>query len=163
MKILYLIRHAKSSWKFEDQEDFERGLNSRGKNDLKTMGHRLSLNVRPDFVLCSPAVRAKKTLKKLAQLCGIKKEIINYEERLYLANVSTLYQLISGLRPDVSVAWVIGHNPGLTEFANDLGQAKILNIPTLGIVRIDISISDWSEIKFAAGQVTMFDYPKKLT
>ena len=44
MKTLFLVRHAKSSWKeFGKIEDFERGLNKRGKKDAPMMAQRLAL------------------------------------------------------------------------------------------------------------------------
>ena len=42
MKTLYLVRHAKSSWKHPELSDFERPLNKRGKNDAPFMGKLLS-------------------------------------------------------------------------------------------------------------------------
>ena len=49
MKKLYLVRHAKSSWKYPDLDDFERPLNNRGKKDAPIMGHWLrSKNIIPD-------------------------------------------------------------------------------------------------------------------
>ena len=41
MKTLYLVRHAKSSWKHPELSDFERPLNKRGKNDAPFMGKLL--------------------------------------------------------------------------------------------------------------------------
>ena len=43
MKKIYLIRHAKSSWKDETLSDFERPLNGRGKRDVVFMGKRLKM------------------------------------------------------------------------------------------------------------------------
>jgi phosphohistidine phosphatase len=31
---LVLIRHGKSSWKYQDLEDYERPLNDRGRSDI---------------------------------------------------------------------------------------------------------------------------------
>ena len=41
MKKLYLIRHAKSSWKEVGVPDFKRKLNKRGKKDASIMGEVL--------------------------------------------------------------------------------------------------------------------------
>ena len=41
MKSLYLVRHAKSSWKNPDLDDFERPLNKRGRKNAPFMGQVL--------------------------------------------------------------------------------------------------------------------------
>ncbi|MCK5739709.1 histidine phosphatase family protein, partial [bacterium] len=54
-KTLYLIRHAKSSWKNAMLDDFDRPLNHRGKHDAPMMGNRLKkLGIQPDVIACSP-------------------------------------------------------------------------------------------------------------
>ena len=40
-KVLYLIRHAKSSWDADVPSDFDRPLNERGKKDAPVMAARL--------------------------------------------------------------------------------------------------------------------------
>ena len=68
MKRLYLIRHAKSSWKDSSLDDFERPLNKRGRRDAPFMGKRLYRHhVRPDLVISSPAKRAISTSQLIAK------------------------------------------------------------------------------------------------
>lgn len=68
MKKVYLIRHAKSSWKDFSLDDFERPLNKRGKSDAPLMGAKLhDKKVVPDTILSSPAVRAKTTAEIIAK------------------------------------------------------------------------------------------------
>ena len=63
MKRLYLVRHAKSSWKDPTLRDFERPLNKRGKGDAPLMGQRLnSHQVYPDLIISSPVVYASPAL-----------------------------------------------------------------------------------------------------
>src|SRR5438105_2563513 len=55
MKILTLIRHAKSNWDDTALTDKERPLNKRGLHDAPAMGKRLAKHgVRPDLILSSP-------------------------------------------------------------------------------------------------------------
>ena len=64
MKKLYLIRHAKSSWKDITLDDFDRPLNKRGKTDAPFMAQKLKdKNIYPDIIISSPAKRAKSTAK----------------------------------------------------------------------------------------------------
>ncbi|MCB1586456.1 MAG: histidine phosphatase family protein, partial [Xanthomonadales bacterium] len=66
MKHLIILRHAKSNWSDLSLSDHDRSLNQRGKNSAPIMGQRLSKKpIQPQLVLCSTAVRAKATAKKV--------------------------------------------------------------------------------------------------
>ncbi len=81
MKTLYIIRHAKSSWKDTTLDDFDRSLNKRGKLNAPLMGDRLkSKNIVPDLILSSPAKRAKKTAKIIAEKVEYARVIVNKED-----------------------------------------------------------------------------------
>ena len=68
MKTLYLARHAKSSWKHPELKDIERPLNKRGKRDAPYIGDLLKEEgVKPDILISSPAVRARKTSVVIAE------------------------------------------------------------------------------------------------
>ncbi|MCL4792623.1 MAG: histidine phosphatase family protein, partial [Gammaproteobacteria bacterium] len=56
---------------------------------------------------------------------------------------------------------VCGHNPGLTELANRLAGSDIDNIPTCGMVAIDLDLENWTGISNASGSLQIYDYPKK--
>ena len=52
MKILILVRHAKSSWDDPNLADIDRPLNKRGKKDAPEMGQRLkSQDIMPDLIV----------------------------------------------------------------------------------------------------------------
>jgi len=72
MKKLFLIRHAKSSWSDPSVSDFHRKLNKRGKRDAPFMAEKLAArdNTLPDIVISSPAKRAKKTARFMANGVG---------------------------------------------------------------------------------------------
>ncbi|MCK5293309.1 MAG: histidine phosphatase family protein, partial [Arcobacteraceae bacterium] len=79
-KKLYIIRHAKSSWKDFTLDDFDRPLNKRGRLNAPFMGKILKgKNIIPDIILSSPALRAKTTAKIIANEIGFSKSII-YDE-----------------------------------------------------------------------------------
>src|SRR5436190_18997490 len=98
MKIIILIRHAKSSWKFPELKDMDRPLNKRGLNDAPLMGKILKvLNLMPDLIISSPAVRASSTAKMIAQEVGFSENQIVTEEDLYLESKSKLLKEINKL------------------------------------------------------------------
>ena len=74
MKTLYLVRHAKSSWKDSSLTDRERPLNKRGEKDAPMMGKRLlSRSVRPSLIMTSPAKRARRTARLIARELRVQK------------------------------------------------------------------------------------------
>ena len=163
MKTLILIRHAKSSWKFPELKDMERPLNKRGLNDAPLMGKILKgLNLMPDLIMTSPAVRASSTAKVIAQEVGFNENQIVTEENLYLESKSRLLKEINKLDDRFSTAFIVGHNPGLTELANSLTGESIDNIPTCGIFAVSIDAKKWSKFKEAKKNFLFFDYPKAL-
>lgn len=160
-KSIYLVRHAKSSWKFPDLPDIDRPLNKRGQRDVPTMTDRLkTLNFKVDLVISSPAERAKTTALYLAsELSRI--ESVLLLDPLYHANTTELFQEISLIDNKHNSVMLVGHNPGLTTFTNLLGNLKIENIPTCGIVGFDLPIKEWSQLKYGNANLLFFDYPKK--
>ena len=166
MKILYLVRHAKSSWDFPDLDDMERPLNSRGKHDAPLMGKILKkLSGEPDKIISSPAKRAISTAKRIADELGYPKKKIVKDSRLYMAGSSGFIDTISEQKKNVNSIMLFSHNPGMTTFANSVSDAAIENIPTCGVVRIDFEINKWKEIAEnpeAKGKMIYFEYPKKI-
>ena len=160
MKTLILIRHAKSSWKHPDLPDLLRPLNKRGQRDAPVMGGRLAKReVEPDLIASSPATRAIATAEAMAQEIGYPEEDIRVDERLYEASAFDLLEIIQGLDNALEHVMLIGHNPGLTELANDLG-CDVDNIPTCGVVELQFDIGSWALVGDVDPIHIDFDYPK---
>ena len=161
MKKLLLIRHAKSSWDDISLNDFDRPLNERGKKDAPVMAQRLmDKNEKIDLFISSPAKRASRTAKIFAELFNRKKDDIIFKTALYGASTDIFYEVISKLEDEFDNIAVFSHNPGLTDFANDLTETKIDNIPTCGIFAIKIDTNHWFNIKEAKKEFWFMDYPK---
>ena len=63
MKILALLRHAKSDWDDLAKRDFDRGLNDRGRKGAELIGqHIRDHGIKWDCVLASPAERVKQSM-----------------------------------------------------------------------------------------------------
>lgn len=163
MKTLYIIRHAKSSWDNPGQDDIDRPLNERGKKDAPRMGKRLKeREIYPQVILSSHAKRAMSTAKRIAKAIHHSKEDIVVDKHLYHASEDGLLKVLQGLKNEVSVVFLVGHNPGLTDFINSLRVDDDLldNLPTCGIVGFKFSIDSWKELKWESGTVLFYDYPK---
>ncbi len=163
MKKIYIIRHAKSSWKDLDMDDFDRPLKKRGKDDIKLVANWLKKrDIKPDIVLCSPAIRAKMTLKILKKVLDIKKEAIVFDRGIYMAKTRYLIELISDIDDRYDTLFLIGHNPSLSELAEYLCDMSMTDIPTSGVVAVKFDIDKWSKIKNKKGDMLFFVSPKKL-
>lgn len=162
MKTLYLVRHAKSSWKFPELEDFDRPLNGRGKRDAPMMGQRLrQAGVCPQLILSSPAQRTRKTARALAKAMGYSSDI-RHDDALYDASSEQLLAAVQTVDDTVTTLLLVGHNPELTELVNQLTSHSIDNVVTAGVVSITFSVDHWSEVALGAGQFEKYDYPKRL-
>ncbi|ACZ12291.1 SixA phosphatase family protein [Sulfurospirillum deleyianum] len=162
MKKIYFIRHAKSSWSDETLDDFLRPLNARGKADLRLMGRRLkSFDVLPNTIYSSPAKRALKTAKALAEIIGYDKKDIQLHEALYEGSYETYLDVIHQIEDTCDSVFIVGHNPTITEVAERLSGAILSNIPTCAIVCIAFEAEHFQEIGEESGHILFFDYPKK--
>ncbi|MDD5406620.1 MAG: histidine phosphatase family protein [Sulfurovaceae bacterium] len=162
MKTIYFIRHAKSDWSKENIADLDRGLTKRGSKDLKSMSsYLLKKKIKPDLILSSPALRAKKTAKKISKKIKYNKDI-KYMDELYMPDPKTILDILSDQKNKNKNIFLVNHNPALTDLANMLADEKIDNIPTLGIVAIKFDIKKWEDIKDHKGNIDFFVYPKLL-
>jgi len=163
MKILYLVRHAKSSWKFPDLDDFERPLNKRGKRDAPAMGHFLKdKNIKPDIIITSPAVRASVTTKIISNIISYPLSRVKYADDIYEADITSLLNVVKSIKDKYKSAMIVGHNPGLTDFANILTNSRVDNIPTCGILSTNLSINSWQDISANCGSTNFYNFPKNI-
>lgn len=161
MKKLLIIRHAKSSWEDFTVADFDRPLNDRGKRDAPMMAERIaSRKISPDFVLTSPAKRARKTADLFVRTLNIPAENIVEVPTLYEAGVPAFYEAVASCPVSASTILLFSHNPGITAFVNDLSAIKVDDMPTCAVFAVSCNITDWSDFRTAPKDYLFFDYPK---
>ena len=158
--LLYLVRHAKSSWGKHGLADHQRPLNNRGRRDAPAMFARLAEHgTIPEVVVSSDAVRAATTAQFLLETLGIESEHCRFEPKLYHAGVDTITAVARALPDSAKSAALVGHNPGMTYAANFLAEnLELDNLPTCGIVGIKFDCARWADID--RGLLAWFDYPK---
>jgi phosphohistidine phosphatase len=163
-KTLLIVRHAKSSWDASTVSDFERPLNERGKKDAPAMAQRLlEKKIRIDAFVSSPAKRAKKTAELFCREYGVKEEAIVLIPKLYHAPVEVFYQIASTLDDVHNTVAIFSHNPGITEFVNELVEGVYLdNMPTCAVFAVKIHSTQWVDFRTAKKEFLFFDYPKAL-
>ncbi len=162
MKQFSLMRHAKSSWAHPELDDFDRGLNSRGRRDAPAMGERLfERGILPDLIASSPAKRAATTARAVAEAIGYPVSDIRYVDRLYMASSVEIIELVRSMPDEFGHVMVFGHNPGMMSLANRLLDEPLPNLPTSGFVSVAIAIDAWAKFPDGRLEVIHVDYPKK--
>jgi len=161
MKTLILIRHAKSSWADPEQSDFDRPLNERGRRDAPVMAQRLlEKNYKIDTIIFSSSVRTTETMHVFRTVLDIDIKKCLAINELYHAPLFQLQETISLINNSFNSVILIGHNPGITEFANSLTNVQTDNMPTCAIFAVSSDIDSWTEFKNAKKEFLFFDYPK---
>ena len=99
-----------------------------------------------DLILSSPAVRAYETAKLFAWALGLPEEALRLENGIYAADADRLGDQFFDLPVSVNSLMMVGHNPGITDFANQFLRPKIEMLPTSGMVGLEFDIGKWEEI-----------------
>ena len=160
---LALVRHAKSSWADPDLVDRDRPLNARGRRAAALVGQHLrDTGVQPDLAVCSTATRARQTLELLSLPTTTD---ILIEEQLYGAQPDELLARVRRIPAPVMSALLIGHNPGLEEFARMLvGEPNALpeKFPTGAVADLRLPIRTWDDLAAGTGRLHTFVIPRQL-
>lgn len=161
MRTLYLLRHAKSSWKDDSLRDFDRPLKRRGREAAEQIGAVLKAEKPKDFVvISSPAVRARETTKLVLESAGLKLEP-SFDERIYEADVRTLLEVVGSIPDKSQTAMLVGHNPGFENLLSYLtGDDR--HMPTAALAKIEFEAGSWSEVTGGSGRLASFVTPKDL-
>ena len=159
---LILIRHAKSSWGDPLLPDHTRVLNARGLHAAGAVGDWLrAKGYAPDAVLSSSAARTRETATRIEFDVPA-----TFLDALYHAGPEVM--LAQLCRAEGACVMMLGHNPGIAEFADLLlayppGHARFADYPTAATLVADFDILDWADLKFDTGQMVDFIVPRDLT
>jgi phosphohistidine phosphatase len=162
MKTILFLRHAKSSWAEPGLRDHDRPLNNRGKRDAPRMAEKLK-NIYPeiDQVFVSTSQRTRATIHYFKEAFGTQMRNISFEPSLYHGSPSDYQDVLIQANPSSSTILMVGHNPGITQVANDCNASNFIdNVPTTGIFALESEALDWEEVNLTACSRTLFIYPK---
>jgi phosphohistidine phosphatase len=161
-KLLLILRHAKSSWEFEDLSDHDRPLNNRGKRDAPLMGRKLlKQQLVPQLIISSSAVRAHSTARKVAKACGYEDEIL-IDPALYGSGYSDYLNVLINQEDKHDIIMLVGHNP-ISEQLVEVLTGEIVTMPTCAIACISLPITSWKQIiAKTKGQLLNLWRPKEL-
>lgn len=160
MKRLILVRHGKSSWKYDVADD-KRPLKKRGFEDGDLIAGAYKRFYNPPLkIWTSPAVRAFETAKIFQEKLQISDADFETKSPLYTFNKIDLLSQIRSCNDAVEKLMVFGHNPAMTGLVNELGDKTFDNIPTTGLTVIDFEAESWKELK--NGKTILNLFPKNL-
>ncbi len=162
MKKLIILRHAKSSWNDLNELDITRKLSNRGKKQLPLIGEFIKKNITyPDLFITSPAKRAKKTAVAISKYINFKKARIINDIRVYEADTIILKKIISEISDSFEVAYICGHNPGLSDLVMEITMKTDIDIPTGGFYEIELDITSWKNEITNKGTIINTFFPSK--
>lgn len=167
MKVLGLLRHAKSDWDDMALCDFDRGLNARGRRGAALMGrHIASHGVEWEEIIASPAMRVKATL----EASGIEAPI-RWEAAAYLADSDSLLALLRDIEGDPERVLLAGHNPGLQDLILELVEQRrsvelyedvAVKYPTASFAVLELDIDRWADCAPGCARIVHFVRPRDL-
>ena len=169
---LALLRHAKSSWDNATLGDFDRPLNTRGRETAPAMGQEIArLGIEPGVILCSPARRTRETLDLILPKLGAERVVIHFDAALYLAGAADLMQHVRACETQTDTILVIGHNPGMHALAasliatGDPGAIARLEdkFPAAALAVILFTGARWRDIGAAKGHLEAYITPRRLS
>jgi len=166
MKRLILIRHAKSSWSSGAVDDQSRPLNDRGHAAAGKVGNWLkSEGYIPDQVLSSNATRCAQTWEGIAPALDASPEVAFYDA-LYLAGPEAMLASLQSASGDTVM--MLGHMPGIGEFARDLrrdpppAHDAFRKYPSGAVTVLDFKAESWDEVQMGTGKFIAYTTPKAL-
>jgi phosphohistidine phosphatase len=167
VKRLHLLRHAKSSWEDPSLADRDRPLAPRGQKAARRLARWAEAHeLRPELVVCSPALRATQTLDRVLRALGSPEVVV--EEPVYHASAEALLARVRTLPASIGSAVLVGHNPGLMELCLLLarsGEARdrvAENLPTGALVTLELDVDGWADARPGCAELTEVVLPREL-
>jgi phosphohistidine phosphatase len=149
MMRLVLLRHAAAEAARPGLPDIERPLSPTGREEALDAARCIAAaRLRIEWLLVSPAVRARETATRVAAQLHIS-EPVHIEPELYPGKPDELLQSLRRCAPRVGTVLLIGHNPGLSELAQRFHRGQpAIQLRTAGVCRIDFEEhASWAQLR----------------
>lgn len=166
MKHILLLRHAKSSWVKPDLDDFDRPLAGRGLKDAPRVGRYIrKIGFKPDYIVSSPAERAKQTANLVTEAMKVDERIIRWDQDLYFESASKYIEAIQNAPESSEKVMIVGHNPLMEATATALSggnETTAFRMPTAALLCLESYAMHWSDIHEGTCKVKWMVIPKVL-
>ncbi len=157
MRVLHVLRHAKSDWGNPRLADHDRPLNRRGRAASRLIAAHVA-GWPVDLVVCSSATRTRQTAAAILPGLGCP---IRYERAVYRADAEELIEILAALPDGVATAMLVGHNPGVEDLTVALcGQSP--RYPTAALGSIELAIDGWDGARPRCGTLVAHVVPADL-
>lgn len=142
MHYLYMLRHAKSSWRNAELADIDRPLKKRGIKNAQAIGRLIARRDKPlDLIISSPSQRTLQTRDILLTTLDYQ-PTLQVVDSLYLGNPADYIDIIRQTDKVIKRLMLIGHNDGIEQTVQQLsGHAITMKTATLVIMAFK---GDWS-------------------
>ena len=145
MKTLILQRHAKAEKDGDD--DLCRPLTPVGLSDTAFQGETLrQLEIYPELILHSPAMRARQTAEIMAVKLGLSQGYTVEDNELYSCDSSELVTIIRNLPDEVDSVLIVGHNPAIEAVADTLSLSGLGHFRPSEAAVCTFDITEWRSI-----------------
>lgn len=164
LKKILVMRHAKSSWSESSLKDFDRPLNNRGLKDAPRMGRYLKdLDIIPDQLISSPALRAKQTIIKVSDELGLEKEKIIWDEDLYFRSSKSYIHALKRADEQSSIVLIAGHYPMVSDVVSTLiGRELAEHFSTASIACVEAYLESWGDLDQGICELKWMVKPKDI-
>jgi len=160
---IFLVRHAKSSWDYENISDVDRPLKLKGIRNAYEMARRLKIERNlPQFFISSPANRALHTAIIFLSVFEIPYSKLTVDKRLYGYGRKEIIDMVKSQPDDITKLMIFGHNTDFTEIARNFATNPVVEIPTCGIAIYEFKCKTWSEISGSNVNYEFLDFPGRV-
>jgi len=160
MKLLYLLRHAKSPQSIDVPTDMDRPLNERGYGDIQRIAKKVAAEkVRIDSIVSSPAIRAFSTALILARAIKYAEDRIVLNKRLFDSSAGDYIEVITSSEDSVNSLLIAGHNPAISDALNRLSRGEITEMPTSSLACLTFDTDSWQRIDKLPSEIKFFFHP----
>lgn len=163
---LHVLRHAKSSWEDPGLDDRERPLAPRGERAGAALARWIAASeVRPELVICSPAVRARATLELLLPALGDPSTLV--DDGVYGASAADLLARLRELPAELDEVMLVGHEPALSSLlvllARDGSHRRRIEqkLPTGALATLE-SEERWAALGSGSMEIVALVLPREL-
>jgi phosphohistidine phosphatase len=161
-RTLLVLRHAKAAGE-PGVNDIKRPLTGGGRRDASAAGRwLLDRGITPDWVLCSPARRARETWERVSAALGAAapgSDAVNFEARLYEAGAQDVLDLVNEQPNEARTLLTVGHNPASGQLVALLTRRLDIAFPAcaLAVVRVGES---WAAAAPGGGELAELWIPR---
>jgi phosphohistidine phosphatase len=150
MKTVYIVRHGKAIHASANVADAERMLTDTGVARTFSVAQYMAES-KPviDQIISSPAERAYATALIIADKLGYQASKIKTDDKLFTGDDKDTLDIIEGLDDSINSVMIVGHNPIITQVANQFAEPKLESLPTTGVVSVHLEAEKWADLKRA--------------